>query len=181
MSGVRFTPEQEQWLRDNYHKAASYADLSDTFNSMFFPHRTACQLRDKCAKSLGLIGMPNKTRYGEKPKEQCPIGTVRKSQTGTYIKVRMVDRPGISGYAKPWWLPLQEKVYRDVYGEIPDGYMVCFLDHNTENFSPDNLYPITRKTAARLAQNKWWSVDPEITMAAIKWCEYNEAIKKALE
>lgn len=177
MSGVRFTAEQEQWLRDNYHKATSYADLALAFNAKFSARRTVSQLRDKCTKGLCMTGMPNNTQYGKKQKEQCPVGTIRKSQTGTYMKVRIVDVPGISGYAKPWWLPLQEKVYQEAHGAIPEGYMVCFLDCNPENFSPDNLYPITRRIAARMAQNKWWSTDPKITMTAIKWCEHLCAIK----
>lgn len=178
MKHTYFTDEQEQWLCDNFHKAQSYKALAERFNKTFEASRSAEQIKEKCTKRLGLKGMPNLTRYGLKPKEQLPVGTIRKSQTGTYIKVLTVQ-PGakFTGYKKPWWMPLQEKIYTDAYGSIPDGYMVCFLDCNPGNIALDNLYPITRRISARLSQNGWWSKNPEITMTAIKLCELQEAMK----
>lgn len=182
MKHTYFTAEQEQWLRDNFHTAKSYQDLTERFNKTFGMSRSASQIHDKCLKRMGLKGMPNNTRYGAKPKEQLPVGTIRKSQTGTYIKVLPVPpKSNFTGYKKPWWMPLQEKIYTDAYGSIPDGYMVCFLDCNPENFALDNLYPITRQISVRLSQFGWWSKNPEITKTAIKWCELQGAIKSALD
>lgn len=180
MGGIRFTPEQEAWLCDNYHAAGSYDELTALFNEAFNTMRGKASIQEKCNKRLGLSGMPNPTVYGVKEKEQLPIGTIRQSQTGTYIKVLDVP-PGtnFSGYKEPYWLPLQKKIYQDAYGEIAPGKMVCFLDGNTSNFDLDNLCCIDRSISAIMARNKWWSDSRDLTLTAIKWCELFYAIKGA--
>ena len=178
MAHTYFTAEQEAWLRDHYHAAHTYAELTEQFNAAFGTNRNRGMIADKCTKRMGLRGKINSGKYGNKAKEQAPIGTLRKSQTATYIKVRMVERgKHISGYAFPYWMPLQRKIWEDANGEIPDGYMVVFLDTDTENFDINNLYPINRPIAAHMAVNGWWSCDPEQTMTAIRWCEHYYAIK----
>ena len=176
-SKQRFTAEQEEWLRNHYHSVSSYQELTDLFNERFGTSRLRGQISDKCTKQMRLTGMPNSTQYGKKEKEQLPIGTIRKSQVGTYIKVMEVQNHHISGYAEPYWLPLQKKIYQDVHGEIAPGQMVCFLDGNTANFDIDNLYCIDRKISAIMSKNRWWTNDREHTLTAIKWCELHYALK----
>lgn len=84
----------------------------------------------------------------------------------------------ISGYARPYWIPLQEKVWTDAHGSVPAGHMICFLDGNTQNFAPENLYPITRAASVRMAQNKWWSSDPRITKTGILYCNLLIALRR---
>lgn len=173
-----FTAEQEQWLRDNYQSIETYDELTMRFNERFGTLRKKTAISEKCSKRLGLKGMVNKTKYGNKVKEQLPIGTIRKSQVGTYIKVLPVPN-GIkfTGYSEPYWLPLQKKIYQDAYGEIRSDQMVCFLDHNAENFELDNLYCIDRRISAIMSRNHWWTDSKEHTRTAIKWCELHYAIK----
>ena len=175
---IFYTPEQEQWLIDNYYLANSYDELTELFNKRFCINRNKDSLRDKCSKRLGLKGMPNLTVYGAKKKEQLPIGTIRKSQTATYIKVLEVpNKAYFSGYVEPCWMPLQKKIYIDAYGDISKGQMVCFLDGNPENFELDNLYCIDRRISAIMSKNKWWTSSKEHTLTAIKWCELHYALK----
>lgn len=179
---VYFTSEQEQWLRDNYHLVDCYGDLTLLFNLRFGTDRKKETIREKCNKRLGLKGMPNKTSYGNKDKEQLPIGTIRKSQVGTYIKVLNVPSgTNFTGYAEPYWLPLQKKIYQDAFGEIGPGKMICFLDRNNDNFDLSNLYCIDRRISAIMSKNKWWTDSREHTLTAIKWCELYYAIKDIKE
>jgi hypothetical protein len=174
-----YTDDQIKWLRENYNIVNSYADLTDRFNLYFGANRTRDQIREKCNKKLGLTGLPNNTRYGAKEKEQLPVGSIRKSQTGTYIKVLEVPpKSYFSGYAEPYWLPLQKKIYQDAYGKIGEGQMVCFLDGNAENFELDNLYCIDRKISAIMSRNRWWTDSKEHTLTAIRWCELWYVIKE---
>lgn len=174
---VRFTEPQELWLRGNYGKVGSYDELTARFNETFGAERRKDAIREKCTKRLGLKGMPNPTVYGKKAKEELPIGTIRRSQTGTYIKVQHAQSSYSSGYSEPYWLPLQKKIWQDAHGELPKGKMVCFLDGNPQNFDLANLYPIDRSIAAIMAKNKWWTSSRELTLTAIKWCELYYAIK----
>ena len=174
-----FTPEQEDWLRENYHKCMSYDELTLAFNVIFGANRNKGMIKEKCTKRLGLSGMPNLSKYGNKPKEQLPIGTIRKAQTATYIKVLEVPQGScFSGYDEPYWLPLQKKVYQDAYGEIMSGKMICFLDGNHENFDLNNLYCIDRRTSAIMSSNNWWTDSREHTLTAIKWCELYYVLKE---
>lgn len=180
---LRFTREQENFLVENFHKCNGYEELTVLYNKAFGDSRSVSQISDKCAKRLKLTGMNNKTRY--KPgngKEQCPIGTVRKTTNGaTYIKVLNSKSSYAKGYREPWWIPIQKKVYQDEYGEVPNGKMVIFLDGNSENLSIENLYMIDRKISAILAKNGWYSHNAERTLTAIKWCELHYALKNQNE
>ena len=178
MSGIKFTDEQVDWIRNNYDYPETYDQLTERFNLYFGTNRSRDSIREKCNKNLGLKGKFSNTRYGEKPKEQAPVGSIRKSQNATYIKVLEVPpKTYFSGYKEPYWLPLQKKIYQDAYGEIGPGKMICFLDNNTENFELDNLYCIDRKIAMIMATNRWWTESKEHTLAAIKWCELHYALK----
>lgn len=175
-----FTKEQENWLIENFSQFDCYRDMADSFNYAFSENRSPEAIREKCNKRLHLKGKPSVTQYGSKSKEQLPLGTIRKSQTGTYIKVKEVpEKSSISGYTKPYWIPLQEKVYSDEFGPVPDGNMICFLDNDRNNFNIENLYMINRKISAIMSSNRWWSSDPELTKTAIIWCKLHYAIKSA--
>lgn len=175
---MRFTVAEEQFLIENASEHTSI-ELAEMLNNKFGTERTAPQVHEKCLKRLR-IHTKNKTQYGFKQKEQLPIGTIRSRNNGnTYIKVDNVPyQTRASGYTKPYWMPLQEKIYTDAYGKIPNGMMVCFLNCNRKDFRLENLYPISRKIAVRMAQNKWWSADPIITMTGIRWCELFLASRK---
>lgn len=174
-----YTKDQEYWLRVHHSMTETYDDLAIQFNLYFGASRTRDQIREKCNKGLGLKGKPSLTTYGNKEKEQLPVGTIRKSQTGTYIKVLNVPhKTCFSGYAEPYWMPLQKKIYQDAHGKIGTKQMICFLDGNTENFELDNLYCIDRKISAIMSKNGWWTDSKEHTLTAIKWCELYYIIKE---
>ena len=162
----------------NFNKFEGFESLTNALNKEFGNNRVWESVREKCNKSLGLkIGNPTSFKKGHK-QEQCPIGTIRKSSNGfSYIKVKDSAYSYISGYAEPYWLPLQKKVWLDVYGEVPDDKMVIFLDGNRDNLDINNLYCIDRKISAIMAKNRWYTSNKDNTLAAIKWCELYYALK----
>lgn len=182
---MKFSIEQEDWLRNNFYQVGGYEELTDKFNVTFGTARTVSQISDKCNKGLKLIGMTNRSKYGQKRKEELPIGTIRSSINGVnYIKVAMIDgtmSKRNTGYKEPYWKPIQKKIWEDAYGECPDGHMICFLDGDRTNLELDNLYCINRKISAIMSRNKWWAKDKELTLTAIKWCELFYAIKDMSE
>lgn len=174
-----YTKEQEKWLIEHYDKFDTYRDLTDAFNLTFGTGRKPESIREKCNKSLKLKGMQNPTRFkpGNK-QEQCPIGTIRSVQNvATYIKVKDNQGSHMTGYAEPYWLPIQKKIWQDYYGEVPEGHMIVFLDSNNKNLDINNLYCIDRKILAVMNSNKWFTTSREHTLTAIKWCELFYAMK----
>lgn len=174
----RFTPEQELWLRENFAQYPTYRALTGAFNARFSQARAAGSLSDKCGKRMGLRRDGNAGRFGSgRKKDGLPVGAIRRSRTGTYIKMGDFAQ-GISGYQRPNWLPLQEKIWRDAHGPLPDGVMICFLDGNPQNFALDNLYPVTRAQSVRMAQRGWWSDCAQVTKTGILCCQLEEGIER---
>jgi hypothetical protein len=174
-----YTKAEEDWLMENYDKHETYEELTTELNKHFGNNRVSTSVREKCTKRLGLKGMENPTVYKKgNVKEQCPIGTIRKSSNGsTYIKVQDSACSYQSGYREPYWLPIQKKIWIDHYGEVPEGKMVMFLDGNRDNLDISNLYCIDRKISAVMASNGWYSENGELTLTAIKWCELFYTLK----
>lgn len=168
-----FTVEQEEWLIENFGNFETYKELTEEFNRTFSRDKSVESIRDKCGKRLHLSGMKNSGKYEKcNAKEQCPIGTIRKTSNGTtYIKVKDSRLSYQSGYREPYWLPIQKKIWQDHYGEVPKGKMVIFLDGNRDNLDIKNLYCIDRKISAVMARNRWFTDSIEHTLTAIKWCE----------
>ena len=171
-----YTEEEVAWLKENQDKMTR-AKLAEAFNARFGASVDRSSISDKCAKDLKLHRSANTGRYGGRQKEQLQIGTIRKNQVGTYIKMQDSGNAHSTGYQEPYWMPLQKKIYQDAHGEIAHNQFVIFLDGNTENFDIDNLYPIDRKISVRMSQNDWWSKERESTLTAIKWCELYYAMK----
>ena len=179
-----YPAEQDEWLIEHALDYPTIADIAIAFKKKFDTKRSVKTIvyhYSELKKKKLMPNRPGTTHYGQKPKEQLPVGSIRKSQTGTYIKVRECPEWGTgrrSGYKPPYWLPLQYKLYTDKHGELPHDKFVVFLDGDTNNFSLDNLYPIDRKISAVMSSNGWWSSEPKKTMAAIKWCELHYTIKE---
>lgn len=168
----RYTDEEKTFVRQNIGRYSSYRTLANAFCAEFGVKVSPSSISDLCTKRMhiGIGHSSTKFKPGARTRA-VPIGTIRKSQNGaTYIKVSN-QATGISGYSPPDWIPLQMKIWEDAYGQVPQGCMICFLDCDRENFSLNNLYCIDRKISAILAKNKWYSTNPQITLAGIKFAE----------
>lgn len=178
MGAKPYKPFQIQWIIDNFEKYESYKELHKKFTEIFGQGRTKSGLQDLCSKRLNLHKPNPSGQYGNKNKEQLPIGTERIVQGIVYVKVKDVPKSSkISGYQPPYWLPKQRKIYEDVYGQIPNGCFVIFLDSNKTNYNIDNLYCLSRNIHSTMCKNHWYTTNREITSAAIKYLELMQALK----
>lgn len=177
MPGKRFTKEEDIFLTENINKYNSYRELTVAFNTQFKCSRNWQGISDRCSKQLKLHREENiGLSYG---RIQKPVGTICKDSRGyLFIKMAMNEKGTKAGlYMKePYWIPLQKKIYQDNFGNIPNGYMIVFLDGDKENFDLNNLYPINRKILAVMSKNRWWTSNKDNTLAAIKYCELYYAI-----
>lgn len=180
MQKHRYTQKEIDFIFKHLRNYESYSEFCDAFNAKFGTNVSRSSMSDLCCKRIKYPIGKNKTQYADGRRDKAlPIGTIRKTKNGcTYIKVSNT-MSYFSGYKEPDWIPLQKKVWMDNYGPVPEGKMICFLDCNRENLDIDNLYCIDRRVSARLAQNGWWSTNPDITLAGIKYAELKEALKDA--
>ena len=182
MGGPRFTRKEVDWLLVNHSQYETYRAFTTAFNAAFRAGRSQQSIQDKCSKNLG-IKFGNSTVYKNgNVKKQHPVGTIKTCRNGNaYIKVQDSYLSHQTGYQEPYWLPIQKKVWIDHFGVVPDGKYVVFLDGNRNNLAIENLYCIDRKISIRMASNKWYTEDKELTLTAIKWCELNVAINNKLK
>ena len=178
MSRHRYTREEIDYVVHTLRKYESYEDFTGAFNAKFGTDVSPGSISDLCIKRLKYPIGKSRTRYTAGDRSRAlPVGTVRRTDGG-YAYVKVSDSLShFSGYREPDWVPLQKKIWTDVHGPIPDGYMICFLNGNRSDLSPKNLCCISRKVSAQLSKNGWWSSNPDITLAGIRYAELMIAMK----
>ncbi|MGU9097373.1 HNH endonuclease signature motif containing protein [Clostridium perfringens] len=174
------TEEQAEFIKNNV-KGLGNAELAKLFNEKFGTDVTMVQIRTfKKNHNLksGLDGRfkkghtPfNKGKKGEfkgsketwfkkghKPVNYKPIGSERVNVDG-YIEIKVAD-------PNKWRLK-QRVVWEEHHGEIPNGYLVLFLDRNKQNLDINNLILVSKKQLAFLNKNKLIKEDKELTKTGL--------------
>lgn len=186
------TKEQEAWLVDNFSKYdCDFVSMVRDFNERFGTSRTNCSIAKYCERNLGLYkprpkkGKLNKGTFvkgqsGTSTDRQLPVGTIRTYSSGTSktlcIKVKLAEgdsgllRDNGHNYKRPWWIPLKEKVWTEVYGEIPDGFSVINLDRDYRNCNLDNLALADKRGLAIMMSKQWWADNKTFNATGIQWC-----------
>ena len=186
----KFTKDQDEWIKshlDDY----TYADMVKPFNEYFGTDLTIYQIQDRAIKRLKLKKNDNFSRFKKGQRgnihKPLPIGTERYDGFNLYVKIadENVPRTGpirINKSNDPNWIRKDLLVWTEAENPLPDfskGEMLIHLDKDKCNCDIDNLYLTTRKINFMLSKNHWHSDNPNITLAAIKWCEVYYAMKGA--
>lgn len=181
-----FTEEQERWLKDNASKYRNSYPLTNAFNEVFGTNQKPKNIIRKIYRLMPNFhfGWSGGCKKGEGSSITAkPIGT--EVFKGGYWWVKVNDIPLPKDYKSndrmKNWKQKHRLVWEHVHGEIPKGYMVTFLDGDTNNCDIDNLYLIPRKIQTTMVRNNWYSSNRELTLAEIKWCELFYKIKEARE
>lgn len=179
-----YTEEQIQWVRENA-RGYTKKQLLPLFKKRFGIDISYSSLdhlycrNDILPENRGL-----RMIAGERNPftQRSPIGSEMSSGGKIYVKVAdLVTRSGDSQLKDGGnWIEKKRYIYANHFGPIPDGYDIVCLDHNKENFDPDNLYAVSRKVNMIMSANQWWSEDPELTLAAVKWCELYYVVKNTI-
>jgi hypothetical protein len=67
-------------------------------------------------------------------------------------------------------------LYEQANGKAPEGHIVIFLDGGKDNFSLDNLAPVTKAEQLKLSQLRLRFSDPELTQAGIAIIKHKNKI-----
>ena len=171
MSGIPYTKEQLAFM-EKHGADMTTIELTNSLNKAFSTGHTAGSVRTTL-KNMGIL-KSKETRARNCAMNGEPIGSAKIIGGYRYIKVRKSS----GGFYKDWEREIC-LVYKNAYGDIPEGYMVVTLDGNTLNAAPENLVAIPRSIAARMANGRgksMWSKFPEITKSSIEVCKLDEAI-----
>ena len=171
MSGTPYTQEQLAFM-EKHGADMTTTELTNALNKAFSTGHTAGSVRTTL-KNMGIL-KSKETRARNCAMNGEPIGSAKIIGGYRYIKVRKSS----GGFYKDWE---RENclVYKNAYGDIPEGYMVVMLNGDKLDARPENLALISKKVAARMANGhgkSFWSNSADITKAGIAVCELDQAL-----
>lgn len=171
-----WTEEQRQWLIKNVPKM-SVKEMCTEFNKHFGTHRSETVIKAYCSSVLRILRLkPRNNSFGS------PAGTEVEHHGIVWIKQRVKPKESSGFYRK--WVPKHYYLWEQEHGKLPKNHRVIFLDGDRSNFSLDNLCAINMQIYWQMWDRKWFSDNPALTLAAIKWCELyfiNKKLKEELE
>lgn len=113
------------------------------------------------------------------------IGAERIRKTGSqgklmwFVKVSDELCGGENKYKAPYqWRKKHICVWESIHGPVPTGFNITFLNQNTLDCSPDNLYPISKATNMLMTKYGWFSTSRTLTKTAIMCCELELLLKR---
>lgn len=201
MKKNKYSKEQIQFVRDNAF-GKSNKELIYLFNEEFGIEMTLSKmkaLKGNHGITSGLTGYFPKGNVpfnkGMKWDEFMPQESQMKSRETTFKKGGFThnrreigeERLSSDGY---WYVKVQDGnlnnnwklkhhiIWEETYGIIPEDKIIIFLDGNTSNMNLENMRMITKQVSVRMAQQKLYSNDRELTLAGSLTVEINEKVKK---
>ena len=171
MSGIPYTKEQLAFM-EKHGADMTTTELTNALNKAFSTGHTAGSVRTTL-KNMGIL-KSKETRARNCAMNGEPIGSAKIIGGYRYIKVRKSS----GGFYKDWEREIC-LVYKNAYGDIPEGYMVVTLNGDKLDARPENLALISKKVAARMANGhgkSFWSNSADITKAGIAVCELDQAL-----
>ena len=171
MSGIPYTKEQLAFM-EKHGADMTTIELTNSLNKAFSTGHTAGSVRTTL-KNMGIL-KSKETRARNCAMNGEPIGSAKIIGGYRYIKVRKSS----GGFYKDWEREIC-LVYKNAYGDIPEGYMVATLNGDKLDARPENLALISKNVAARMANGhgkSFWSNSADITKAGIAVCELDQAL-----
>lgn len=160
----QWTTEEDEWLKEHYLDCG-YIELAERFSKIFRPV-SQHSLRSRATKYLNLKSGRQGFKKGQIMWNRRPIGYEQVNATSGYTYVKVAD----TGIKNKDYMAKHRLVYESVYGKLPEGYIVIFLDKNPSNFDIDNLRAIPRNVHAKMCQSGYYDDNAEFTDTALKLC-----------
>jgi len=129
---------------------------------------------NKGLKGKGIC-KPNSGSFkpGNMPATTLPLYSERLSKDDI-IEIKVPCESGTQ------YVPKQRYIYEQTHGEIPEGYVVSFLDGNRQNFDPENLIAISRSELLAMCRNQYRKQPDELkpTVLALSKLQAGISAKK---
>lgn len=186
----KWTNEEKEYLK-SIVKNNSYKEITKKMNDRFNCDFSEGQIKGFMARNKlvtgrdghfkkgsipwnkGLSYMPNnkETRFqkGNIPHGHREVGSERIFKGG-YIGIKVAE-PNV-------WDLKHRVIYREHYGEIPDGHSIIFADGNKMNFDIDNLIAVSKSEMLILNNNNLRFEDKELTKVGVNIAKVIDKAKK---
>lgn len=200
-----YSPEQEQFLKENA-PFMSRKELTEQFNLKFGTSKGERAIKSYCNNrgynssntgrfkdghrswQTGLSKEEFKAHYSDESFDRMLHNMKESNKTrkigDTIIKGGIPWVIVSTDYTKPFHdrrVLKRRYVWEQAYGEIPKDHMILNLDGDQMNCELDNLACVPTKYRPQLNKNGWLGKSKDLTLAAVKWCELNYAIRDIYE
>lgn len=152
----------------------STRELQQELNEKFGCNRSFGSVKRKTQK-FGIQKSRDAISRGHKH-SKYPIGSSRIINGYEYIKVTTSG----AGFYNQWDRKCRI-VWRQHYGDIPEGHQIVFLNGDTLDCNIENLACISTKVCAKMSNGHgkaFWSENPEVTKTGLLVCELDLALKE---
>lgn len=187
---TRYPEEVAQFIKNNY-KGIGPKEMATIINEKFNTNYKRSQIKNYYANhklNSGLNGYFEKGhvpfnkgikgvhapgcekgwfKKGHTPHNHRPIGSERKTKGYWYVKIQ---EPNV-------WELKHKIIWEKKYGKVEQGYVVTFLDGDTDNMDISNLELISKDESLELNKHKLRSQDPETTQTGILISKVNIAVR----
>ena len=186
----KWTNEEKEYL-ESIVKNNSYKEITKKMNDRFNCDFSEGQIKGAITRNKlvtgrdvhfkkgsipwnkGLSYMPNnkETRFqkGNIPHGHREVGEERIDKYG-YVQIKVAE-------PNKWDLK-HRVIYKEHYGEIPDGYNIIFADGNKMNFDIDNLIAVSKSEMLILNNNNLRFEDKELTKVGVNIAKVIDKAKK---
>ena len=141
---------EKGWYRKGNEPANKGKHLED-----YLPAEKAAEVRERIAAT--------QFKKGHSPHNEMPVGTITKNPDGYLIRKKKM-----TGGQWERWEFLHKDVWKEHHGEIPEGMVVVFKNHNKENCDIENLMLVSRAELLMMARKGYFAEDPDLTEAGAR-------------
>ena len=182
---TKYTKEQDAWIAEHLEEG-TYTELAEMFSAEFGVTQSAEALRHRVAR-IGKRKELNRSRITKgkllRTDWELPIGSERITDGVVWVKVDSVrgrynkKKPG--GYTNGGnWRRKAYVNWEKAYGSVPKGKRLVYLDGDSTNCDVENLYFTDVSVQMHVARHGYQYGNAELTLAAVKWYELHETLKK---
>lgn len=190
----RYTQEQKDYIRD-ICEGKTVEEIQCLFNQKFNTNVTIKSIKgimyrngyknkmqgyntrfkkghtpfNKGMKGVAFGGKETRFEKGN-TNQRLPIGSETIKEGRVFIKTANPDV----------WEEKHRWLWKEKYGEIPDGYVIRFKDGNKKNVTIENLFMTTQRAMTSVVRRKLEHEQPELNFTIHKLAELELAIKDAV-
>lgn len=158
----------------------SWLEMAKRLNAQYGNDRTVTAIKKHCRDVLKITSERNGFfRKGGIPKNKRNIGAEKWFNGYLWVKVNNVKgKKGEHRAYRQNWKQKHLIAWENVYGQIPKGKQIVFLDGDKTNIDVSNLYCVDIRIIRLMNRYRWFAKNKEITLTAIKWCELFYSLKE---
>ena len=186
----KWTDEEKEYLK-SIVKNNSYKEIAKKMNDRFNCDFSEEQIKGFMARNKLVTGRGGHFKKGSIPWNKGTKGLTKANKTSfkkgiIHFNYKQVGEERIDKYgyvqikvAEPnVWDLKHRAIYREHYGEIPDGHNIIFADGNKMNFDIDNLIAVSKSEMLILNNNNLRFEDKELTKVGVNIAKVIDKAKK---